>query len=249
MSDADTAATINDAMAEEAPRMPSPIPGKVELMRGLHNADDNKWHTVAHVRELNGVDEEQLAALGSRDDIGYGEYMNEVLKLSVESIGDLEVKDMPDLIDKLIIGDRDVLFLQVLKTTYGRTKEFQVTCRYCGEMNDVEIDMDEDFQFSPPDIDLRQPFDVKTKNGGVVSLRLPTGETTSLTSKKASTDAEINSYLLATSVVTKDDTSIEERLDWARALPMSDRQKLVKTLGKLADIGPKMQEVNTQCAS
>jgi len=243
----DEAAALNDAIADDAPEMQDALSGETELMRGLYDATDNKWHTVAQVRELTGSDEEHLAVFAAKKDLGYSEYMTEVLNRAVISIGDLKVSQMPGLIDKLILADRDLLFLAVTRATYGRTKTFKVACKKCGELNDVEIDLIDDFTSDPPPFDLTKPLPVETLHGEIL-LKLPTGESAQLATVKAKNDAEINTYMLASAVVDDKLTSMDQRLEWARALSLGDRRMLISALSDV-QVGPKMGEVETQCAS
>lgn len=241
------ASALNDAIADDAPEMPAPITGRVTLMRGLFSSTDEKWHTEAVVNELNGADEEYLVSFGAKKGLGYSEYMSEILKRSVVSIGDLEVASMPGIIDKLILSDRDMLFLGVTKKTYGNTKSFKISCAECGELNDIEVDLDEDFKVTEPDFDVQKPLPVETLHGEIL-LKLPTGESAAIAADKAKNDAEINTYMLASAVADDSLETMNDRLEWARKLSLGDRKKLVGALFDV-QIGPKMGEVETQCAS
>lgn len=243
----DEAAALNDAIADEAPEMPNALSGEVTLLRGLYDAADDTWHTTAQVRELTGADEEHLAVFAAKKDLGYSEYMTEVLNRAVISIGDLKVAQLPGLIDKLILADRDLLFLGVTRSTYGRTKKFKVSCKKCGELNDIEIDLVDDFTSDPPTFDLTKPLSVETLHGEIL-LKLPTGESAQLATVKAKNDAEINTYMLASAVVDDKLASMDQRLAWARSLSLGDRRILISALSEV-QVGPKMGEVETQCAS
>jgi hypothetical protein len=248
MSDlANEADMLNDAIADDAPVMPNALTGEVKLLRGLYDKDQDVWHDVAFVRELTGQDEERLATIGSREDIGYSEYMSEVLKLAVERIGDIDIKRLPGAVDKLILADRDMLFLGITRRTYGVTKEFRIRCGHCGTQNDVEVSLDDDFLILKPDgFDPKEPLKVKTSKG-IVEMRLPTGETSTIAADKGKTDAEINTYLLGAGVLAEDIVELEEGVAWARSLNLGDRKKLVTALTDL-ELGPKMGEVETQCS-
>ena len=112
------AMALNQAMSDPVPRIQESPDVTIELFRGVKNITTGEWETTAVVSELTGEDEEALAALDSDDDLLYAQYMAALLKRSVVSIGNTSIKDKPAVIDSLIIGDRDALFLATVKATY-----------------------------------------------------------------------------------------------------------------------------------
>jgi hypothetical protein len=147
---------INSAIQDDIPEM-KPAPNTVvELIRGVFNDELESWDTTAIVRELNGFDEEALASLDNRS-LVYAEYMSTLLKRAVVSIGSITIANHPSVIDNLIIGDRDLLFLGVVEATYGKNREYQVTCNACSASNDVIVSMDE-FENKKTDLDVHQPL-------------------------------------------------------------------------------------------
>jgi hypothetical protein len=237
---------FNEALVEPAPRVDLPTSLKVDLMRGFLNPLTNEWQMSAVVRELNGIDEEALAAFDVQKGISYSEYMTHMLKRGVTSVGNVDVLGRAEIIDELIIGDRDLLFLGVLKATYGRHREFRVSCRECGGSNDVTMDLETDFKMEKPKHNLHETMKVTLKNGTVVELTYPTGGDSQVASKKGKTTAEQNTHILSRCVVLQG-KSASEKEAWARGLSLADRNKLVKALFS-AQPGPRMEEVETQCA-
>ena len=150
------AQSANTAIADPAPFIDYPPATDVQLLRGLFNEESGEWETTAIVRELTGEDEEALATFDSKEDITYGEYLVHLLQRAVVSIGSQEVNKNKDIIDKLLIGDRDVLFLAIVRATYGKGREVQLGCGNCGGSNDVVIDLDEDFKMEKVDQDKLQ---------------------------------------------------------------------------------------------
>lgn len=247
MSDA-TADTINQAALDPVPSMPAPLSGEMTLLRGLAETKDSGevvWHTKAHTRELTGADEEKLASLEKKEGLTYTEYMNAILESAVTTIGGLSVKTTPGLVNKLILADRDMLFLSVLRSTYGVTRTVRVICGQCGESNDVEIDLHEDFPIVIPDFDIHEPIDVQTSRGNI-KLRMINGEDTIEAQKTAKTDAELNTVMLSRCVVWGDDAPADT-LEWARSLNVADRKKLIAALQAI-ELGPNMRGVETHCA-
>ena len=94
---------------------------------------------------MTGADEEEMSSFDTRNNVSYSEYMSHLLKRAVVSIGNTNVKEQPLAIDDLIIGDRDILFMAVIRATYGRYREFEVNCRECSKSNNVMVDLDTDF--------------------------------------------------------------------------------------------------------
>lgn len=240
------AAALNEALQEPAPRVDLPTSLKVELLRGLYVPSKSKWETSATVKELNGEDEEALSAYDVQKNVTYSEYMTHLLKRGVIAIGDVQVNGQSEIIDDLIVGDRDTLFLGVLKATYGRYREFQVSCRECKGDNDITMDLETDFKTEPSKVDLHKPIDVTLKNGNKVQLRYPTGGDSQAAGKRGKTTAEQNTVILARCILL-DGKNTAEREAWARGLSLADRNKLVKALFS-AQPGPRMEEVETQCS-
>lgn len=237
-------AALNDALKSSAPEMSHSKSLQVNLLRGIF--DGEEWQTSATVKELTGVDEEALAAYDVRNGVSYSEYMTHLLKRSVEYIGSTAVSEKPTIVDDLIIGDRDVLFLGTLKATYGRYREFEVICNECDKNNDITIDLEDDFKVEESTKDIHKPLAIILKDGSVINLNYPTGGDSQYVAKKAKTTAEQNTLMLARCAILEgyDRTQAEV---WAKNLNLADRNKLVKALLS-AQPGPRMGEVETQCA-
>lgn len=247
MSDSmsNVAASANTAIAGEAPIINNPPNNTVHLIRGAFNDATGDWETVAEVRELTGDDEEALAAISAKEDLSYTEYLSHLLSRAVVKVGSRNVDTNPNVLDDLLIGDRDLLFLGVVKSTYGRTREVQMTCGNCGESNDVSIDLENDFKIDGSTTDLTKPISVKLKDDSVVSFNYPTAGDSRYASKKGKTGAEQNTYIIARCLVSS--MLRDEREAWAKKLGIADRKKVIKALTAVQP-GPQMGEVKTQCA-
>lgn len=248
MSEQAAAEAVNSAIAEPVPTMPSAPQTVIELMRGLLDSSTDKWHTTAEVRELNGEDEEYLASIENKKGLLYSEYMSALLARAVVRIGDVQITaaNGPAIVNKLILGDRDLLYLTVVKATYGDTRRINMACAGCGTLNDVDLELDHDFPITYPDFDIRSGLQVPTSKG-TVTLRLPNGEDTVEAQKHSKNDAELNTVMLARCAVWDGDAPADP-MKWARSLSIADRKKLVNAL-LTAEIGPKMGEVEAHCAS
>jgi hypothetical protein len=240
------AQSANNAITDPAPYIDHPPVTDIQLLRGLLNAESGEWQTSAVVRELTGEDEEALAAFDSKEGVTYGEYLAHLLQRAVVSIGSQEVNKNKDIIDNLIIGDRDVLFLAIVRATYGKTREVQLSCGSCGGSNDVSIDLDEDFKMEKVEDDLSQPILVKLKDGNTLSFNLPTTGDSRYASKKGKTVAEQNTFIIAR-CLQSDEGTPSSRESWSKKLNVADRKKILKKITSVQP-GPRMGEVETQCA-
>lgn len=238
---------VSAAIADPIPHINDAPNTVVDLLRGIYNIETDTWETQALVRELNGEDEEALASLTSKKTLSYAEYMSALLARSVLKIGNIDIESAPSLIDQLIIGDRDMLFIGTVKATYGRVRELEVTCGNCEATNYVTLNLDEDFAVTAPKNSLHAPMEVSLKDGSVVKLNYPTGADSLYVAKKAKNTAEQNTLMLSRCAVW-DSNPPRDREQWAKSLNLGDRGKLVKALSTDPP-GPKMEEVNTQCAN
>lgn len=243
MDNKQQADALNKALEEDVPKItkaPQPV---VELIRGVFNKETDSWETTAVVRELNGFDEEAIASIDSKKMV-YPEFMSFLLKRAVVKIGSIEVASNQGIIDQLIIGDRDLLFLGLIEATYGKRREYQVTCASCESSNDVFVSMDE-FKRKEPKFDVRETLPVTLSDGSVVNFRLPNGADSQHIAKKAKTTAEQNTLMLARCVIAEKGINTEE---WAKGLNLKDRSTLIKTVMD-SQPGPEIGEVNAQCAT
>lgn len=234
---------LNKALEDEVPKIKEAPQPLVELIRGAFNKETDSWETFATVRELNGFDEEAIASIDSRKMV-YPEFMSFLLKRAVLRIGNMDVQENPSIVDHLIVGDRDLLFLGIVEATYGKTREYQVNCQSCGASNDVFVSMDE-FKRKEPTFDVKEAFSVTLSDGSTVSLRLPNGFDSQQIAKKAKTTAEQNTMMISRCVLAEKGRNNE---DWAKSLSLKDRNLLIKELAEKQP-GPVIGEVNAQCAT
>jgi len=232
---------LNAVMSDPVPQIAAPPNPVVELYVGVADPSGD-WQKTAIVRELTGADEEALASFEAKGSVGYADYMSFLLRRAVESIGHINVKQEPGVIDSLIIGDRDKLFMAIVEATYGNIREYQVDCPSCEQPNDVFVDIST-FPEKPLKEGIGPKVSTTLKDGTVVEFRLPNGQDSIEAIKTSKTAAEQNTYLLSRCVTNvTGNTSI-----WAKELGLADRSKLIKTLLD-AQPGPEIGEVKAQCA-
>lgn len=246
MSTQAEASAVNNAIQDPVPELHPVESVLTNLQRGLIDPATGTWHTDAEVREMTGADEEYLASLEAQESITYAEYMSSLLRRAVVRVGSIDISKFPESLDGLTIGDRDILFLTIVKATYGTEKTFQAECSSCEKTNDVTINLNEDFPIIEPSVDLRSPIEVPMKSGLLVKLRVPTIADNTAVAKTGKSVAEQNTIMLSRCSVWGEDKP-SDVVEWARNLNYADRNKLVKTLLNIT-AGPKIGEVNVPCA-
>lgn len=239
------AEAANAAIADSMPTIDNAPSTDVTLLRGVYNSATDEWEMKATVRELTGEDEEYLAALDAKEDLSYGDYLQHLLQKAVVSIGSMKVSNNPSIIDDLIIGDRDLLFLGVIRATYGRGRELQLLCGNCNQSNDVTIDLENDFKVESTKVDISKPVSVQLKDGQTYQFNYPTTGDSRYAVKKGKTTAEQNTIIISRCMISDMDRDSREK--WAKSLNLVDRKKVVKAINA-AQPGPRMEEVKTQCA-
>src|SRR5262245_32788600 len=111
-------------MVGEQPFIAEAPPSLVTLFRGVLG-QGQQWIQEAHVHELTGADEEGIARMISGSTPT--QFLNAMLTYGVKSIGpfDLEkmgIQERMGVIDMLLVGEKELLFLHVLRVTYGDTR-------------------------------------------------------------------------------------------------------------------------------
>lgn len=239
---AQQAAAVNDVINEsELPRIGSTPSGEVTLLMGWPDID-GVWHTNALVRELTGEDEEALSALDARNNVSYGDYMTEMLSRAVVSVGPYKIATTPHIIDELAVADRDLLFIGIIRSTYGDVRKFTMTCPACKGDNDVNVDLSDSFPILGTTEEIRKVRAVTLRDGTVVKLKHPNGADSRFVAKHSKTTAEQNTALISRCVLV----DAPDKLSWAKKLGLADRNALIKEImGQ--KFGPQAEEVNAPC--
>ncbi len=235
-------AAIKKSTSSALPEIGEMPAGNVTLLRGLLDVD-NVWHTDAIVRELTGEDEEVLSGLEAKPNVSYGDYMTAMLSRAVVSVGPLKLSEYPTIVDDLVVADRDLLFIGVVKATYGEQRKFTIKCVGCGESNDVNVDLTDDFPIVGTTEEIRAPRTVTLRNGMEVGINHPTGGDSRFVAKHSKNTAEQNTALIARCVTGH---GAVDAMRWAKKLGVADRSLLVKEIvGR--KYGPQAEEVNAPC--
>ena len=226
-----------------------PPDGSARLLAGFVDADSNRW-TECTVRELRGRDEEQLERAFATGDMG--RYIDAIVKAGVVSIGPVEeAKELTKALDTLLIGDRDLLVLQIRRMAYGDTQRLNVRCPFCETAFEVDYSYSNDVPLKQYDVDDRNQrlFDVDLPSGAVCEVRLVDGRAQKLvyTSENVKkTESELNTLLLTELLVSLDGKPVRGPgpvLD----MPMRDRLHLLRFLVERQP-GPQYGDVKQECA-
>lgn len=218
----------------DAPTIQESTEPYVELPRGLYYA--GSWQKRAMVRELTGVDEEAVSRVKDITDI-----YDTVLSLGTVRVGELELGTLPlserqGYLSQLLLGERDQLFIAVVRAAYGDRKTLLYTCQACNEQQQLTVVLSEDFPMqSVPDIE-RTEFDFTTSKGERIMYRPAIGaDQMEALKRKNATLAEQNTIMLSRCIKEVDGQLVLDPTTYARNLPLRDRNAL---LGELVSRQP-----------
>lgn len=219
----------------------------VQLLVGVDV--DGEMVKTATVRELNGMDEEAMGefqvAHPEEDDTALFDFM---LKRACTHIGANKTEGT-DLLDRMTLGDRDKVFLGIVKASYGVDKMFHVTCPKCNEKLDVMVNLDEEFPETPVPAEMREngTLSIPLLKHRVAHVRLPTGVTQSRAAKQEHF-AGMTTAIIAECLVeiTGGLPIAGSKMDIARNLSIPDRQTIARFLSEERP-GPRIGNVSVAC--
>jgi hypothetical protein len=224
--------------------MPLAPDTSVSLARGLYH--DGQYHTDAEVRELTGADEEALAKV--KDEMAS---FSTVIALGTVRIGpiDLESKSLAErrgLLGELLLGDRDKLFLNIVRVTFGDVKQVAFRCMHCEEEQEVDLLLSVDFPQKEGDTSARV-FSHVSSRGQEIEYRLATGQDQEVVLDRPISTAEANTLMLSRCITKVGGTMVVDPLGFARSLGMKDRSVL---LDDLVSKQPSISlEIKTTCSA
>lgn len=201
----------------------------VDLPRGImHNGS---WSTRAVVRELTGIDEEAMARVKEITEI-----YDTVLALGTTRIGEVDLENQTlasrqGVLQQLLLGERDMLYVGIVRMTYGDRKTMFLTCPLCGERQELIVILSEDFPVTMVDDVQQTEFTFTTSKGDTILYRPTVGadQMEALRRKGAST-AEQNSILLSRCIKTVNGNLPVDPMSYARKLSLRDRHGLLAAL-------------------
>lgn len=203
----------------------------VELPRGLkHPKTPGVWMRQAEIRELTGRDEEYLARYKTEEEI-----LDGIIALGTVSIGDLDLSKEPvssrtATLGNLLVGERIMLYMAIVRATFGNEKELVFTCSSCETKNETSVLITEDFPFTVPDDIEEEYFSFLTRSGSRITYRPVTGADVLALSGKGNdklSDSERNSRMLERIIINVDGEVPFNMAEYVRDLGMLDRTKLL----------------------
>lgn len=222
-------AKAKEATAGPVPLIQNSVDPHVDLPRGLMY--NGSWNTRAVVRELTGMDEEAMARVKEITEI-----YDTVLALGTVRIGEIDLENQTlasrqGQLGQLLLGERDMLYVGIIRMTYGDRKTMILTCPNCNERQELIVTLSEDFKVNEVD-DVRQTeFGYTTSKGDVLCYRPAVGaDQMEALRRKGATMAEQNSILLSRCVKTVNGDIVVNPMDYARRLPLRDRHALLEAL-------------------
>jgi hypothetical protein len=214
-----------EAMVGPVPLIEASPDTHVDLPRGL--TYQNKVFKRAEVRELTGVDEEALSKCKKIEDT-----FDTVLTRGVVRIGDLALEDLPmaerqNYLRSLLIGERDLLALEVAKATYGDVRLFPYTCTRCEYKQDLKLSITEDIKLKEGEDVTARSYEFATSRGTKLAYRLPVGSDQMEVLSRDLSVAEQNTLILANCIQNIEGDVVVDPMNFARSLSMRDRQALL----------------------
>lgn len=195
--------------------------------------------TEAEVRELNGQDEEAIARASTM-----GKALLTIVQRGTVKVGAEKADEK--ILDSMLAGDRDALLLGIFRATFGNTAEIKSWCNKCGELKDVEIDVNTDIKtkiLTDPIND--RVFTVKGKKQEI-TVRLPTGFVQKeLINNAEKTSAELNTMLLEHCVVKIGESPVLSKFQ-VQNMGLTDRQACIAEINNRVP-GPQFDAVKVVC--
>ena len=222
-------AKAKEVTAGPVPLIQDSVDPHVDLPRGLtHNGS---WNTRAVVRELTGVDEEAMARVKDITEI-----YDTVLALGTTRIGEVDLASRPlperqGMLQQLLLGERDMLFVGIVRMTYGDRKMMVFTCPLCKEEQELTVILSEDFPVSEVDGVQQTEFTFTTSKGDVVKYRPAVGaDQMEAFRRKNASAAEQNTVLLSRCIKLVNEELVLDSMAYARKLSLRDRHALLAAL-------------------
>lgn len=232
-----------NSILEGRPVLEAPSDNIVELPGGLLDLDGSMFEqtflTTAEVRELNGYDEEKLGRIPRT---APGRLLSAILEQGTVMIG--HRKATSQLMDGLLVGDREALLLAIRIATYGKDLEFTLECPFCAREQDVSLDLKEAVPVVKLENQSDRNFEVELKVG-TATCGMPTGKDQKVIANSENKSvAELNTLLLAGCVQSVDGMPVG--IEGIRRMGLQDRSKLIAELGK-RKVGPQFSDVSLPC--
>lgn len=225
----------------EQPEIDDAPIGHIHMPGGWIGSDGTVHHNAV-VSELTGVDEEKLARVNPA--ANYPLFLQTLLKAGLESIGGMEPDE--DMLNGLLVGDREALLLGIRIATYGNNLDVSLTCPQCGEEDEVILELDEDIPIKEMETPAVRQYDVDLRNQRVAVVTPATTHMQDSIWDMKKTSAEIKTSALERCVMSIDGRPVNRHE--IRNLGLADRKTLINFLADLQP-GPDYEGVRLPCQS
>lgn len=216
-------------VAGEVPLIPSTPDAVIHLPRGRF--DGSKWETEVELKELTGADEEALARFKDPADFFDGVIVYGTKRIGSVDMEDLKFTERQSVLAELLIGEREQLFLNITRVTYGDDKELKHSCPSCGIENTTNLILSEDIKCNEMDNAYTLTNTITTSKGDVLTYRLATGsDQMAVLKRRGASPAEQNTLMISECLTKVNDGPVLDPVGTARSLSMKDRQILLEGL-------------------
>jgi hypothetical protein len=230
------AQALTEPQVIEAPKIVAPTDILVDLPGGT--IIDGEVVKTAVVRELNGRDEEAIIRADSS-----ARMFSIVVNRATVSLGETKATD--ELLDRLLVGDRDALLLGIYRATFGDTAELSGYCDGCSEFKTVEVNVVEDIKYKILPDARETDFFVQGKNKEF-RVSLPTGAVQKkILANSEATMAETLTTLLEQTVIQIDGKPVFGKSQ-IQALGLVDRRAIADEIAN-RNPGPQFDPIKVTC--
>lgn len=212
------------------PMVEPPSDGKVDLSLGLW--DGTVHHTDAEVRELNGADEEALAKYTEPVEMFDAVLCRATVRIGSINLSDLPMSERQSHLAQLLVGDRELLFINIIAATYGNERTVPFICPTCEASSEVDILFNQDFK-PTTDETPKTNYEFVSSKGDRITFRLVTGvDQLGLARRRGVTKAEANSYILSECIINVNGEVPFDPMQYVRDMSMRDRGALLESLNE-----------------
>jgi len=220
------------------PKMEAPPAGHVVLPGGVFL--DGELHQDAIVKELTGAAEERLARIDPLKSLPL--YLRSLLEEGVEYLGGKPPST--DVLDNLLVGDREMLILAIRQATYGDDLPMHLTCPVCEHEDSIVLELNVDIPIKKLDAPEIREYDVDLRDGKAV-VTLATAAIQDKVIGTEHSDAERKTLTLQHCV--KSINGIPSNYDMVLNLGLRDRATILNFLADKQP-GPDYGEVSLPCS-
>lgn len=201
----------------------------VQLPRGIQK--DGLFQTKAEVRELTGRDEEVLARIKDNQAT-----FDAIVALGTEKLGSIDMTGDPQsardqVLSGLLVGERMMLYLAIVRATFGNEKTLDFLCTNCDSHQETTILVDVDFPVVVPEEGIKNSYSFITSKGHTILFRLVEGRDVKAVSlRKASSPAERNTLVLSQVILQVDGQVPNDTETYVKDMGIKDRTDLLAAI-------------------